>query len=126
MRQPLPEHITRLNNRIVTTPSAVPAAPGEDPARAFVVYPSTPDMVRGSLLRTADQALSSAVMGMVNRAIPQQQSAAPVQRTEQPSQVPEGPVMLQPYGQRAAPVPPAPAMQADTPQAPPVDDAFVF
>lgn len=127
-RMPLPEHVVRMNNRIVSSPAQSSAPPGEDPARAFVVYPSTTEMVRGSVLRTADQALSSAVMGMVNRAVPQQATASSAGAGDYPPQAVEGPVMLQPYGQPAGPSPqPAPERQpATAPPRPAVDDAFVF
>lgn len=145
-RQPLPEHVTRLNNRIAGSASApVVVAQPDDPARAYVVYPNTNDMVRGSLLRTADGALSRAVMGLVDRAVqpqqstqpvaggmyaepPQQQMAAPAPGYAQPMQ--EQPVLVQPWGQRNAPaqgaVPVQQAPQQRPPQGPPVDDAFVF
>lgn len=49
----------------------------DDPARAYVVYPSTGAMMRGNLLNTVDQALSRAVLGAVDRAV---QSDEPMQQ----------------------------------------------
>ncbi|MBJ7514919.1 MAG: lytic transglycosylase domain-containing protein [Stenotrophomonas sp.] len=137
-RQPLPERVTRLNNRISSGQAPVVVAQPDDPARAYVVYPNTNEMVRGSLLNTADNALSRAVMGLVDRAVPPAQAQEPMgQYAEPPQQAapavagPQGqqaPVLLQPWGQRSAPATgnvPAP-QQPQVPQGPPVDDAFVF
>lgn len=140
-RQPLPEHVTRMNNRISTAPAPVAAAQPYDPARAYVVYPDTNSMIRGSMINTADSALSRVVMGLVDRAVQPQQPQQPMgQYNELPQQMdaplagPQGPqgqqepVLLQPWGQRSAPAQgnPPPPQQPNVPQGPPVDDAFVF
>lgn len=134
-RQPLPEHITRMNSRISSTQQQNAVAVPDDPARAYVVYPNANEMMRGSLLRTADGALSRAVMGLVDRAVqaPPQAGAQYADPRVAPGpaptlQGPEEPVLVQPWGQNSAPAqaqPPAPQQPA-APQRPPVDDAFVF
>ena len=137
-RQPLPERVTRLNNRISSGQAPVVVAQPDDPARAYVVYPDTNAMVRGSLLNTADSALSRVVMGMVDRAVQPTQPQQPIgQYAEPPQQVfapgpgtqgSQEPVLVQPWGQRnASPAGNAPLpQQPQAPQRPPVDDAFVF
>jgi type IV secretion system protein VirB1 len=113
----------------------------DDPARAYVVYPSTSAMARGSLVNLADAALSRVVLGAVDRTMPQ---AAPAPQQQARIQAPvaappqggtaEGPVMLRPWSERNAPVPTASSTAqftppAPVPVAPPVpagDAAFVF
>jgi len=136
-RQPLPEHIARMNSRISSAPAPV-AQQAYDPARAYVVYPDTNAMIRGSVINTADNALSRVVSGLVDRAIQPQQAAQVGQYPEPPLQMggatpaaaqgPEEPVLLQPWGQSSMPAQPSPpaTQQPPVPQGPPVDDAFVF
>lgn len=141
-----PQTMSPAEARIVAQAAAPVYAPGiaEDPARAYVVYPSTAAMARGSLINVADRALSRAVLGSVEpqsaavSGYPAQVSApAP---TASPSAVPqpapgaEAPVRLRPWSERNAPVtvPPAtvqytpPANAPAVPQIPPGDAAFVF
>ncbi|WNH52510.1 lytic transglycosylase domain-containing protein [Stenotrophomonas oahuensis] len=142
-----PQFDSPARSRIIAPNTATAAAYAQalpdDPARAFVVYPSTKAAVRGSLLNTADQALSRVVLGAVDAAMPQPAAApqqVPVQQAPMPQQVApvaasqEGPVMLRPWSERNAPVPAvsAPAQYtppATLPSGPPVpagDAAFVF
>ncbi len=137
---PAPSRIIAQNT---ATAAAYAQALPDDPARAFVVYPSTSAAVRGSLLNTADQALSRVVLGAVDAAMPQPAAAPqqlPVQQAPMPQQAApvaasqEGPVMLRPWSERNAPVPAVSAPAQYTPPArlpsgPPVpagDAAFVF
>ena len=134
-----------IGNRVEATtqvlaPLAVQAAAiQDDPARAYEVYPSTGAMVRGSLVRTADAALSRVVMNAMDQALPQPQQAAPVAapepaapqvRPQLSQQGAAGPVVLRPWSERNAPV--ASPVQAQPAQAAPVqnipagDAAFVF
>jgi type IV secretion system protein VirB1 len=135
-------------SRVVAQNSAPVYAPGvpDDPARAYVVYPSTSAMARGALVNIADQALSRAVLGAVDRAMPAPQAPAqapmpqprPQSLPQQTGAVavgaPEAPVMVRPWSERNAPVPAAstPAQytpSANLPAAPPIpagDAAFVF
>ncbi|ARQ90423.1 lytic transglycosylase domain-containing protein [Stenotrophomonas sp. AR026] len=127
-----PQLASPAQARIVAQASNPVYVPSEDPARAYVVYPSTGAMARGSLLNIADQALSKVVLGSVDRvmqpqaqpaqgaAYPQQQPAGmPQQLPRQgnpqgmamPQQLPgaagansEGPVMLRPWNERNQPV----------------------
>ena len=144
-----PQFDSPVPSRIIASTPAIAAAYAQaqtlpdDPARAFVVYPSTRDAVRGSLLNTADQALSRVVLGAVDRVMPQPAAAPqqlPVQQAPMPQQAaplaggPDAPVMLRPWSERNAPVPAVSAPAQDTPPAtlpsgPPVpagDAAFVF
>ncbi|TFZ44607.1 type VI secretion protein [Stenotrophomonas maltophilia] len=127
-----PQLASPAQARIVAQSSGPVYVPTEDPARAYVVYPSTGAMARGSLLNIADQALSKVVLGSVDRmmqpqaqpaqgaAYPQQQAAGMPQQLPQqgvaqamamPQQLPgaagagnEGPVMLRPWSERNQPV----------------------
>lgn len=127
-----PQLASPAQARIVAQSSGPVYVPSEDPARAYVVYPSTGAMARGSLLNIADQALSKVVLGSVDRmmqpqaqsaqagAYPQQQAAGmpqqlpqqgPAQAMAMPQQLPgaagagsEGPVMLRPWNERNQPV----------------------
>ncbi len=144
-----PQFDSPAPSRIIASTPAIAAAYAQaqslpdDPARAFVVYPSTKDAVRGSLLNTADQALSRVVLGAVDKVMPQPAAAPqqlPMQQAPMPQQAaplaggPEAPVMLRPWSERNAPVPAgsAPAQYtppATLPSGPPVpagDAAFVF
>lgn len=123
-----PQLASPAQARIVAQSNGPVYVPSEDPARAYVVYPSTGAMARGSLLNLADQALSKVVLGSVDRmmqpqaqpiqgaAYPQQQSGGMPQQLPQqgaaqamamPQQLPgaagasnEGPVMLRPWSER--------------------------
>lgn len=127
-----PQLASPAQARIVAQSNGPVYVPSEDPARAYVVYPSTGAMARGSLLNIADQALSKVVLGSVDRMMqpqaqpnqeatyPQQQAGGmpqqqPKQRAAQamamPQQLPgaagatnEGPVMLRPWSERNKPV----------------------
>lgn len=127
-----PQLASPAQARIVAQSSGPVYVSSEDPARAYVVYPSTGAMARGSLLNIADQALSKVVLGSVDRmmqpqaqsaqagAYPQQQAAGmpqqlpqqgPAQAMAMPQQLPgaagagnEGPVMLRPWSERNQPV----------------------
>lgn len=147
-----PQLASPAQARIVAQSNGPVYVPSEDPARAYVVYPSTGAMARGSLLNIADQALSKVVLGSVDRmmqpAQPQPQAAAmpqqfPPQAAMQgmamPQQLPgtaaasnEGPVMLRPWSERNLPVAGngnsynAPAQSAPVQQIPAGDAAFVF
>lgn len=129
---------TVMNARIA--PETVQAArayaqAAVDPARAYEVYPSTGAMMRGSLVRNADAALSRVVMGALDSALPPRQAPmqAPMPVPEVPMQLPQqsaGPVVVRPWNERNSPQ--AMPAQADmAPQAPaqniPAGDAaFVF
>lgn len=127
-----PQLASPAQARIVAQSNGPVYVPSEDPARAYVVYPSTGAMARGSLLNIADQALSKVVLGSVDRmmqpraqptqgaAYPQQQTGGMPQQLPQqgaaqamamPQQLPgaagagnEGPVMLRPWNERNQPV----------------------
>ncbi len=127
-----PQLASPAQARIVAQSSGPVYVPSEDPARAYVVYPSAGAMARGSLLNIADQALSKVVLGSVDRmmqpqaqqiqgaAYPQQQAPGMPQQLPQqggaqamamPQQLPgaagasnEGPVMLRPWSERNLPV----------------------
>lgn len=127
-----PQLASPAQARIVAQSSGPVYVPSEDPARAYVVYPSTGAMARGSLLNIADQALSKVVLGSVDRMMqpqaqptqgatyPQQQAAGmpqqlpqqgPAQAMAMPQQLPgaagagnDGPVMLRPWNERNQPV----------------------
>lgn len=125
-----PQLASPAQARIVAQANSPVYVPTEDPARAYVVYPSAGAMARGSLLNLADQALSKVVLGSVDRVMqPQGQSiqrGAPAQSdqpqfprmpaqagtpTAMPQQLPnatagtdDGPVMLRPWGERDLPV----------------------
>ncbi len=127
-----PQLASPAQARIVAQASGPVYVPSEDPARAYVVYPSTGAMARGSLLNIADQALSKVVLGSVDRmmqpqaqptqgaAYPQQQAGGmpqqlpqqgPAQAMAMPQQLPgaaggsnEGPVMLRSWNERNQPV----------------------
>lgn len=127
-----PQLASPAQARIVAQSNGPVYVPSEDPARAYVVYPSTGAMARGSLLNLADQALSKVVLGSVDRmmqpqaqpsqgpAYPQQQTGGMPQQLPQqgaaqamamPQQLPgaagagnEGPVMLRPWSERNQPV----------------------
>ncbi|WP_432592197.1 lytic transglycosylase domain-containing protein [Stenotrophomonas maltophilia] len=127
-----PQLASPAQARIVAQSNGPVYVPSEDPARAYVVYPSTGAMARGSLLNIADQALSKVVLGSVDRmmqpqaqpaqaaAYPQQQVGGMPQQLPQqgaaqamamPQQLPgaaaagnEGPVMLRPWNERNQPV----------------------
>ncbi|CRD58072.1 lytic transglycosylase domain-containing protein [Stenotrophomonas thermophila] len=127
-----PQLASPAQARIVAQSNGPVYVPSEDPARAYVVYPSPGAMARGSLLNIADQALSKVVLGSVDRMMqpqaqpnqeatyPQQQAGGmpqqlPKQRAAQamamPQQLPgaagatnEGPVMLRPWSERNKPV----------------------
>jgi type IV secretion system protein VirB1 len=106
-----------------------------DPARAYEVYPSTGAMMRGSLVRNADAALSRVVMGALDSALPPRQAAvaAPLPVPEVPMPLPQqsaGPVVVRPWSERNSPQA-MPAQAGMAPQAPvqnipPGDAAFVF
>lgn len=127
-----PQLASPAQARIVAQSNGPVYVPSEDPARAYVVYPSSGAMARGSLLNLADRALSKVVLGSVDRmmqpqaqlgqagAYPQQQAAGmpqqlpqqgPAQSIAMPQQLPgaagagnEGPVMLRPWNERNQPV----------------------
>ncbi|WP_442253138.1 transglycosylase SLT domain-containing protein [Stenotrophomonas pavanii] len=127
-----PQLASPAQARIVAQSNGPVYVPSEDPARAYVVYPSTGAMARGSLLNLADQALSKVVLGSVDRmmqpqaqpsqgpAYPQQQAGGMPQQLPQqgaaqamamPQQLPgaagagnDGPVMLRPWSERNQPV----------------------
>ncbi|WP_241899617.1 hypothetical protein [Stenotrophomonas maltophilia] len=151
-----PQLASPAQARIVAQSNGPVYVPSEDPARAYVVYPSTGAMARGSLLNIADQALSKVVLGSVDRmmqpqaqpaqagAYPQQQAGGmpqqgPAQAMAMPQQLPgaagvgnEGPVMLRPWSERNQPVAGtdnsynAPVQAAPVQQIPAGDAAFVF
>nr|WP_313216816.1 lytic transglycosylase domain-containing protein [Stenotrophomonas geniculata] len=151
-----PQLASPAQARIVAQSNGPVYVPSEDPARAYVVYPSTGAMARGSLLNIADQALSKVVLGSVDRMMqpaqpqpqPQPQAAAipqqfpppgAAQGMAMPQQLPgtaaasnEGPVMLRPWSERNLPVAGngnsynAPAQSAPVQQVPAGDAAFVF
>lgn len=129
-----PQLASPAQARIVAQASSPVYVPSEDPARAYVVYPSTGAMARGSLLNIADQALSKVVLGSVDRAMQPQSptgqrdvAASPGQpqfpqgmaqrlppQSGQPMAMPQqlpgaaapddGPVMLRPWSERNQPV----------------------
>lgn len=127
-----PQLASPAQARIVAQASGPVYVPSEDPARAYVVYPSAGAMARGSLLNIADQALSKVVLGSVDRmmqpqaqpaqvgAYPQQETAGlpqqlPRQGAAQPMAMPQqlpgaagassdSPVMLRPWSERNQPV----------------------
>ncbi len=128
-----PQFASPAQARIVAQSNGPVYVPSEDPARAYVVYPSTGAMARGSLLNIADQALSKVVLGSVDRMMQpqaqtaqggasQQQAAGIPQQLPRPGagqsmpmampqQLPgaasagsEGPVMLRPWSERNQPV----------------------
>jgi len=145
-----PQLASPAQARIVAQSNGPVYVPSEDPARAYVVYPSTGAMARGSLLNIADQALSKVVLGSVDRmmqpaqpqaaAIPQQfPPPGAAQGMAMPQQLPgtaaasnEGPVMLRPWSERNLPMAGngnsynAPAQSAPVQQIPAGDAAFVF
>ncbi len=127
-----PQLASPAQARIVAQSNGPVYVPSEDPARAYVVYPSSGAMARGSLQNIADQALSKVVVGSVVMlmhvmaqpaqagAYPQQQAGGmpqqlpqqgPAQAMAMPQQLPgaagagnEGPVMLRPWSERNRPV----------------------
>jgi len=117
----------------------VPASLPDDPARAYVVYPSTGALVRDGLLRTADHALSRVVSGGLDRAM-QPVAAPPSMYSVEPAgsgngaalpvaggQANDGPVMLRPWSERNTPMPmPAQPGMGTVQQVPAGDAAFVF
>jgi len=137
-----PQLASPAQARIVAQASGPVYVPSEDSARAYVVYPSTGAMARGSLLNIADQALSKVVLGSVDRMMQPQQAgqqggtAQPQQAQfpqgmaqrlpsqnslAMPQQLPgaaggtdNGPVMLRPWSERNLPV----AESADSYNAP--------
>lgn len=140
-----PQLASPAQARIVAQSNGPVYVPSEDPARAYVVYPSTGAMARGSLLNIADQALSKVLLGSVDRmmqpqAQPAQGAAYPQQQAAgMPQQLPgaagvgnEGPVMLRPWSERNQPVAGgdnsynAPVQAAPVQQIPAGDAAFVF
>lgn len=124
-----------MQARIVAQNAPVYVAPSvpEDPARAYVVYPSTSAMARGSLVNLADQALSRVVLGAVDNAMqpPQPLPAPPVAAAPGAA---EGPVRLRPWSERNSPtaLPVEPATYSAPVAPPPMhpipagDAAFVF
>jgi type IV secretion system protein VirB1 len=135
-----PQFDSVAQSRVVAQNAAVAQALADDPARAYVVYPSTSAMARGSLVNLADQALSRVVLGAVDRNMPQAPAAPQRVQMQAPAvsphlgAAPEAPVMLRPWSERNAPVPTASSTpqytpSAPMPAAPPVpagDAAFVF
>ncbi|KRG50441.1 lytic transglycosylase domain-containing protein [Stenotrophomonas maltophilia] len=137
-----PQLASPAQARIVAQSNGPVYVPSDDPARAYVVYPSTGAMARGSLLNIADQALSKVVLGSVDRMMQPQQAgqqggAAQPQQVQfpqgmaqrlpsqnslaMPQQLPgaaggtdNGPVMLRPWSERNLPV----AESADSYNAP--------
>ena len=137
-----PQLASPAQARIVAQSNGPVYVPSDDPARAYVVYPSTGAMARGSLLNIADQALSKVVLGSVDRMMQPQQAGQPggaaqpqqaqfpqgmAQRLPSqnslamPQQLPgaaggtdNGPVMLRPWSERNLPV----AESADSYNAP--------
>ncbi len=137
-----PQLASPAQARIVAQSNGPVYVPSDDPARAYVVYPSTGAMARGSLLNIADQALSKVVPGSVDRMMQPQQAGQPggaaqpqqaqfpqgmAQRLPSqnslamPQQLPgaaggtdNGPVMLRPWSERNLPV----AESADSYNAP--------
>ncbi|EMR0602456.1 TPA: lytic transglycosylase domain-containing protein [Stenotrophomonas maltophilia] len=137
-----PQLASPAQARIVAQSNGPVYVPSDDPARAYVVYPSTGAMARGSLLNIADQALSKVVLGSVDRMMQPQQAgqqggtAQPQQAQfpqgmaqrlpsqnslAMPQQLPgaaggtdNGPVMLRPWSERNLPV----AESADSYNAP--------
>ncbi|MBN5129886.1 lytic transglycosylase domain-containing protein [Stenotrophomonas maltophilia] len=137
-----PQLASPAQARIVAQSNGPVYVPSDDPARAYVVYPSTGAMARGSLLNIADQALSKVVLGSVDRMMQPQQAgqqggAAQPQQAQfpqgmaqrlpsqnslaMPQQLPgtaggtdNGPVMLRPWSERNLPV----AESADSYNAP--------
>lgn len=137
-----PQLASPAQARIVAQSNGPVYVPSDDPARAYVVYPSTGAMARGSLLNIADQALSKVVLGSVDRMMQPQQAgqqggAAQPQQAQfpqgmaqrlpsqnslaMPQQLPgaaggtdNGPVMLRPWSERNLPV----AENADSYNAP--------
>ena len=119
----------------------------DDPARAYVVYPNTGAMVRGSLLRAADGGLARAVTNLVDRAVPSAApmagyadegypqghpvvSAPPMGPQQAPAGSPGAPVLLRPWSERNQPAATGavamPASAAPVTDAPARDAAFVF
>lgn len=137
-----PQLASPAQARIVAQSNGPVYVPSDDPARAYVVYPSTGAMARGSLLNIADQALSKVVLGSVDRMMQPRQAGQPggaaqpqqaqfpqgmAQRLPSqnslamPQQLPgaaggtdNGPVMLRPWSERNLPV----AESADSYNAP--------
>lgn len=137
-----PQLASPAQARIVAQSNGPVYVPSDDPARAYVVYPSTGAVARGSLLNIADQALSKVVLGSVDRMMQPQQAgqqggAAQPQQAQfpqgmaqrlpsqnslaMPQQLPgaaggtdNGPVMLRPWSERNLPV----AESADSYNAP--------
>ena len=145
-----PQQVSAAQSRIVAQadgPLYAPQPPN-DPARAYVVYPSTGAMARGALVNLADQALSRVVLGAVDRAnAPPAQPASPyaqypqevqdaLQQAGMQQQAPNAPqqagqpVMLRPWNERNMPAA-VPAQSGQAPiqpvqQIPAGDAAFVF
>jgi len=109
-----------------------PVAP-EDPARAYVVYPSTSAMARGSLINLADQALSRVVLGAADRVAQPSAPVPPPPVAAAPGGA-DAPVRVRPWSERNAPAPlpadptlyNAPAAPPPAPPIPAGDAAFVF
>lgn len=127
-----PQTLSPAQARVVAPTAEPEYAPvvADDPARAYVVYPSTGAMARGALVNLADIALSRAVLGA-----PQAQPAAPAAMPMQPQMAgAEAPVRLRPWSERNMPVAmptapgqnPLPVSAPAVPQIPPGDAAFVF
>ncbi|WP_145481717.1 lytic transglycosylase domain-containing protein [Stenotrophomonas rhizophila] len=130
-----PQTAVGMQGRIVAQTAPSQMAPGvpEDPARAYVVYPSTSAMARGSLVNLADQALSRVVLGAVDNAMPPPQPLPAPPVAAAPGGA-EAPVRLRPWSERNAPaaLPVEPATYSAPVAPPPVqpipagDAAFVF
>lgn len=151
-----PREVSAAQSRIVAQADGPLYAPQPpvDPARAYVVYPSTSAMARGALVNLADQALSRVVLGAVDRAgtaPPVQQGASPYAQYPQDvqealsqagappiPQAPAGsaaqqagqPVMLRPWNERSTPAAlpsqNGEAIRQPEQQIPAGDAAFVF
>ncbi|MCG8277021.1 lytic transglycosylase domain-containing protein [Stenotrophomonas sp. NLF4-10] len=129
----------------IVVQSGAPAYLPDDPARAYVVYPSTGAMVRDGLLRMGDHALSRVVSGRLERAVQPVAAPAPMYSVEQAGpgngaalpvpggRADDGPVMLRPWSERNTPMP-TPAQSGtgtvqqvqQVQQVPAGDAAFVF
>lgn len=108
------------------------SAAGVAPARAHEMYPSTAEMMRGGLVRTADAALSRVVLSTADPVLRQQPAQAASTPSAPPAaaQQPGAPVVLRPWSERnqpqALPAQANPAAQIPATNIPAGDSAFVF